>query len=62
MLKLSISGNVRKKNIDYLNTLSTLYLNQGLEEKNRMSTNTIRFIESQIIKKHKIVLKILKIN
>ena len=26
VLKLSISGNVRKKNIDYLNTLSTLYL------------------------------------
>ena len=50
VLKLSISGNVRKKNIDYLNTLSTLYLNQGLEEKNRMATNTIRFIESQIIK------------
>ena len=33
VLKLSISGNSRKKNIDYLNTLSTLYLKQGLEEK-----------------------------
>ena len=50
VLKLSISGNSRKKNIDYLNTLSTLYLKQGLEEKNRMATNTITFIENQILK------------
>ena len=50
VLKLSISGNARKKNIDYLNTLSSLYLTQGLEEKNRMATNTISFIENQILK------------
>lgn len=50
VLKLSISGNARKKNIDYLNTLSSLYLKQGLEEKNRMATNTITFIENQILK------------
>ena len=50
VLKLSISGNARKKNIDYLNTLSSLYLTQGLEEKNRMATNTITFIENQILK------------
>ena len=50
VLKLSISGNARRKNIDYLNTLSSLYLTQGLEEKNRMATNTITFIENQILK------------
>ena len=50
VLKLSISENARKKNIDYLNTLSSLYLTQGLEEKNRMATNTISFIENQILK------------
>lgn len=50
VLKLSISGFARKKNIDYLNALSRIYLSQGLEEKNRMATNTIRFIEGQIIK------------
>ncbi|MAR39207.1 MAG: hypothetical protein CMD22_00715 [Flavobacteriales bacterium] len=50
VLKLNISGFARKKNIDYLNTLSRLYLTQGLEEKNRMAKNTIRFIEGQIIK------------
>lgn len=50
VLEISINGTNRKINIDYLNTLTKLYLLQGLEDKNRMATNTIKFIENQIIK------------
>jgi len=50
VLEISINDHNRKINIDYLNTLSKLYLLQGLEDKNKMATNTINFIDEQIIK------------
>ena len=50
ILKLNLKGYSTRKNIDYLNTLSVIYLKQGLEEKNKMATNTIFFIEDQIKK------------
>ncbi len=49
VLKLNIKGNSPSKNISYLNKLTTAYINNGLDEKNRMATNTVEFIESQLI-------------
>ena len=48
VLRLTIEGPDIKRNIDYLNKLTDLYLLQGLEAKNKMATNTIRFIDQQI--------------
>ena len=50
VLSLSITESNRRKNIDYINTLAKLYILQGLEEKNEMAINTIRFIQDQITK------------
>ena len=50
VLSLSIIESNRRKNIDYINTLAKLYILQGLEEKNEMAINTIRFIQDQITK------------
>jgi tyrosine-protein kinase Etk/Wzc len=50
VLRLSITETNRRKNIDYINTLAKLYILQGLEEKNEMAINTIRFIQDQITK------------
>ncbi len=50
VLELSLTGPNRKKSIDYLNTLSFLYLDRGLKKKNQMATNTIFFIKNQIEK------------
>ena len=50
VLRLSIIESNRRKNIDYINTLAQLYILQGLEEKNEMAINTIRFIQDQITK------------
>ena len=50
VLSLSIIESNRRKNIDYINTLAKLYILQGLEEKNEMAKNTIRFIQDQITK------------
>ena len=49
VLKLNIKGNSPRKNIDYLNKLTEVYINNGLNEKNKMATNTVEFIETQLI-------------
>tara|TARA_E500000331_G_scaffold358600_1_gene427241 strand:- start:4931 stop:7339 length:2409 start_codon:yes stop_codon:yes gene_type:complete len=49
VLKLNIKGYSPRKNIDYLNKLTEAYIGNGLNEKNKMATNTVEFIESQII-------------
>jgi len=50
VLRLSIREPNRRKNIKYINTLAKLYILQGLEDKNEMAINTIRFIQNQISK------------
>lgn len=49
VLKINIKGNSPRKNIDYLNKLTEVYIDNGLNEKNKMATNTVEFIESQIV-------------
>ena len=49
VLKLNIRGNSPRKNIDFLNKLTDVYIKNGLDEKNKMATNTIEFIEKQLI-------------
>lgn len=50
ILKLSIRDNIPERSIDYLNTLSNAYINNGLEEKNRTYKNSIAFINKQMSK------------
>lgn len=37
-----------ERDVDFLNRLSALYLQTGLDEKNRMANNTVRFIDNLI--------------
>ncbi|MDD2564634.1 MAG: polysaccharide biosynthesis tyrosine autokinase, partial [Salinivirgaceae bacterium] len=48
ILELSTSGFVPEKEMDYLNKLTETYIQQGLEEKNKIAINTIEFIDEQI--------------
>jgi tyrosine-protein kinase Etk/Wzc len=48
ILELSISGEVINKEKAFLNKLAEVYIESGLEEKNQIAINTIRFIDSQL--------------
>lgn len=48
ILKLSSSGEVPSKEIDYLNTLTELYIKRDLEEKHQMIESIIDFIDQQL--------------
>ena len=48
VLGLTLNTTHPQKGADYLNTLMEVYLDMELEEKNRMSRNTVEFIDSQI--------------
>jgi capsular exopolysaccharide synthesis family protein len=45
LINLSISGQNPAKQIDYLNELAAVYIHYGLKEKNKISDNTIQFID-----------------
>ncbi len=45
---LSLKETVPQRGVDFLNALTTAYLKYGLDEKNRTSENTVRFIDDQI--------------
>ncbi len=45
---LTLEETVPQRGVDYLNALTSAYLRYGLEEKNRTSENTVRFIDNQI--------------
>ncbi len=45
LVTLSLSGPVRQQMSDYLNKLCIVYIRNGLEEKNKATTNTIKFID-----------------
>jgi capsular exopolysaccharide synthesis family protein len=49
ILGLAVSGPLVLKDIDFLNKLTEVYINKGLEEKNKITTNTINFIDSQLL-------------
>ncbi|GGF45296.1 GumC family protein [Echinicola rosea] len=48
ILSLRLETPVRRLGEDYLNTLMDVYLQRELNEKNRTSDNTVRFIENQL--------------
>jgi capsular exopolysaccharide synthesis family protein len=48
ILTIAIQGDNVQKMVDFLNTLTTVYLEKGLEKKNQMAENTVRFIDSQL--------------
>ena len=48
VLTLSVSGPVPQQEIDYLNKLGEIYINYGLEEKNKTSELSILFINEQL--------------
>jgi tyrosine-protein kinase Etk/Wzc len=49
ILKLSLRGFNEAKSVAFLNMLTREYLAQGLEKKNLIATNTIRFIDEQLM-------------
>ncbi len=48
ILILTMEGPVAEQECDYLNKLGEVYIRSGLEEKNRIATNTMRFIDEQL--------------
>jgi tyrosine-protein kinase Etk/Wzc len=48
ILKLNIKGKTPKKNIRILDKITDIYIRSGLDEKNIMVVNTIRFIDKQL--------------
>lgn len=49
ILIIGTSGQNKKKEIDYLNMLTKVFLETNLESKNKILSNTISFISSQLI-------------
>ncbi|MDG1718868.1 MAG: polysaccharide biosynthesis tyrosine autokinase [Flavobacteriales bacterium] len=48
VLELRMDGYTRNKNVDYLNTLSKLYLEDELSDKNEFATHTLLYIEGEL--------------
>ena len=48
ILILTMQGPVAEQECDYLNKLGEVYIRSGLEEKNRIAINTIKFIDEQL--------------
>lgn len=48
ILTLALSGYVARQEADYLNKLMEVYIRRGLNEKNRIAENTIKFIDRQL--------------
>lgn len=48
ILELSINSNLTNKGIDYLNALMEAYLENELDQKNSIASNTINFIDEQL--------------
>lgn len=48
ILTLTIRGAVAKQEADYLNKLMEMYIQYGLQSKNSIAENTMRFIDSQL--------------
>ncbi len=48
ILILTTQGPVAQQECDYLNKLGEVYIRSGLEEKNRIAINTIKFIDQQL--------------
>jgi len=49
ILSITSTGFVAAQEADYLNKLMEVYIRSGLEDKNRIAENTVRFIDSQLV-------------
>ncbi|MGQ1890675.1 GumC family protein [Thermophagus sp. OGC60D27] len=49
IVHLSVTGSNHQKNIAFLKKLSETFINTNLEKKNQIATNTINFIEEQLL-------------
>lgn len=49
ILTISIQGSNVAMLVEYLNALSNEYLKKGIEKKNQIAENTLRFIDSQLV-------------
>ncbi len=49
VIELSISGNLRLKNLDFLRRLCDVYIHADLDSKNHIATRTIEFINNQLV-------------
>ena len=49
IVSLSVTGDNKAKNVRFLNTLAEVFIESNLEKKNKIATNTIHFIESQLV-------------
>ncbi len=48
LISVELKTNTLQRDVDYLNQLGKVYIQFGLDEKNRMANNTIKFIDDQI--------------
>jgi len=48
VIEISTQGLVPQKESDFINKLLDVYINSGLEEKNQIALNTIKFIDGQL--------------
>lgn len=49
LISVKLEGGQPLRDINYLNELTKVYIDFGLEEKNRVADNTLRFISNQLI-------------
>ena len=49
IVRLYVTGNNNSKNLVFLNKLAEVFIRNNLERKNQIATNTIQFIEEQLI-------------
>ncbi len=49
IVRLSLSGHNNAKNVVFLNKLAEVFIRNNLERKNQIATNTIQFIEQQLV-------------
>jgi len=48
IISISMTGQTRQKMVEFINTLMNTYVTRGLDRKNEVSENTIRFIDQQL--------------
>ncbi len=50
IINISSTGTIKKREVDFLNKLMEIYLRTGLEDKNLIATNTVAFIDNQLMR------------
>lgn len=49
ILEIKLKNNNTEKAVNFLNMLTTVYLQRSLDQKNQIASNTIRFIDNQLV-------------